>query len=79
MRAKGAEGIVSNRLGSAYKSGLCHAWVKVKNPDAVAFGDCRTSASFRGRSRKCSKRSPRKIAKLPPYIRVSITDHATVP
>src|SRR6516164_10884962 len=33
----GAEGIVSKRLGSAYNSGLCHAWVKVKNPDAVAF------------------------------------------
>jgi len=32
----GAEGIVSKRLGSAYNSGLCHAWVKVKNPDAVA-------------------------------------------
>ena len=32
----GAEGIVSKRLGSAYISGLCHAWVKVKNPDAVA-------------------------------------------
>jgi bifunctional non-homologous end joining protein LigD len=24
----GAEGIVSKRLGSAYNSGLCHAWVK---------------------------------------------------
>jgi bifunctional non-homologous end joining protein LigD len=32
----GAEGIVSKRLGSAYSSGLCHTWVKVKNPDAVA-------------------------------------------
>jgi hypothetical protein len=28
----GAEGIVSKRLGSAYNSGLCRAWVKVKNP-----------------------------------------------
>ena len=32
----GAEGIVSKRLGSAYNSGLCHAWVKVKNRHAVA-------------------------------------------
>jgi bifunctional non-homologous end joining protein LigD len=32
----GAEVIVSKRLGSAYNSGLCHAWVKVKNPDAMA-------------------------------------------
>ena len=32
----GAEGIVSKRLGSAYKSGPCHAWIKVKNPDAIA-------------------------------------------
>jgi bifunctional non-homologous end joining protein LigD len=32
----GAEGIVSKRLGSVYSSGPCHAWVKVKNPDAVA-------------------------------------------
>ena len=29
------EGIVSKRLGSAYSSGVCHVWVKVKNPDAV--------------------------------------------
>jgi ATP-dependent DNA ligase len=27
---------LSKRLGSAYNSGLCHAWVKVKNPDALA-------------------------------------------
>jgi bifunctional non-homologous end joining protein LigD len=32
----GAEGIVSNRLGSTYRSGPCHAWVKCKNPKAVA-------------------------------------------
>ena len=34
--ALSAEDIVSKRLGSAYNSGLSHAWVKVKNPDAVA-------------------------------------------
>jgi len=32
----GAEGIVSKRLGSRYRSGPCQAWVKCKNPDAVA-------------------------------------------
>jgi ATP-dependent DNA ligase len=32
----GAEGIVSKRLGSPYHSGPCEAWVKVKNPAAVA-------------------------------------------
>jgi hypothetical protein len=25
-----------DRVGSSYKSGPCQAWVKVKNPDAVA-------------------------------------------
>jgi ATP-dependent DNA ligase len=28
----GAEGIVSKRLGSPYRSGLCDAWIKCKNP-----------------------------------------------
>jgi ATP-dependent DNA ligase len=32
----GAEGIVSKRLGSRYRSGPCQAWVKVKNPAAIA-------------------------------------------
>ena len=32
----GAEGIVSKRLGSPYRSGPCHAWIKCKNPEAVA-------------------------------------------
>jgi bifunctional non-homologous end joining protein LigD len=31
----GAEGIVSKRLGSPYRSGLCDAWIKCKNPAAV--------------------------------------------
>ena len=32
----GAEGIVSKRLGSPYRSGPCHSWIKCKNPEAVA-------------------------------------------
>ncbi len=32
----GAEGIVSKRLGSTYRSGRIDAWVKVKNPDVAA-------------------------------------------
>jgi bifunctional non-homologous end joining protein LigD len=32
----GAEGIVSKRLGSPYRSGPCQSWVKCKNPAAVA-------------------------------------------
>jgi ATP-dependent DNA ligase len=36
VRLLGAEGIVSKRLGSPYRSGPCHAWVKCKNPAAVA-------------------------------------------
>ena len=32
----GAEGIVSKRLGSSYRSGPCQAWIKCKNPEAVA-------------------------------------------
>jgi ATP-dependent DNA ligase len=30
------EGIVSKRLGSPYRSGLCDAWIKCKNPAAIA-------------------------------------------
>src|SRR5262249_28637383 len=32
----GAEGIVSKRVDSAYRSGLCHAWIKVRNPASIA-------------------------------------------
>jgi bifunctional non-homologous end joining protein LigD len=32
----GAEGIVSKRLGSSYRSGPCQAWIKCKNPEATA-------------------------------------------
>jgi len=32
----GCEGIVSKRLGSAYRSGRSKHWVKVKNPAALA-------------------------------------------
>jgi bifunctional non-homologous end joining protein LigD len=32
----GAEGIVSKRLGSPYRSGPCQAWVKCKKPAAIA-------------------------------------------
>jgi ATP-dependent DNA ligase len=34
--ALGCEGIVSKRLGAAYRSGRVHYWVKVKNPAAPA-------------------------------------------
>ena len=34
--ALGCEGIVSKRLGSAYRSGRADCWVKVKNPAAPA-------------------------------------------
>jgi ATP-dependent DNA ligase len=32
----GAEGIVSKRLGSRYRSGRCDAWIKVRNPASIA-------------------------------------------
>jgi ATP-dependent DNA ligase len=32
----GAEGIVSKRLGSPYRSGPHPAWVKVRNPASIA-------------------------------------------
>jgi len=32
----GLEGIVSERLGSPYRSGSSRHWVKMKNPDAPA-------------------------------------------
>ena len=34
--ALGCEGIVSKRIGSAYRSGRADCWVKVKNPAAPA-------------------------------------------
>jgi ATP-dependent DNA ligase len=34
--ALGCEGIVSKRLGSAYRSGHADCWVKIKNPAAPA-------------------------------------------
>jgi bifunctional non-homologous end joining protein LigD len=35
-RKLGCEGIVSKRIGSAYRSGRSKHWVKVKNPAAPA-------------------------------------------
>jgi ATP-dependent DNA ligase len=35
-RALGCEGIVSNRLGSPYRSGRVDHWPKVKNPRSPA-------------------------------------------
>jgi bifunctional non-homologous end joining protein LigD len=32
----GAEGIVSKRLGSPYRSGPCSTWIKVRNPAGIA-------------------------------------------
>jgi len=32
----GCEGIVSKRLGSAYRSGRSRQWIKIKNPAAPA-------------------------------------------
>jgi bifunctional non-homologous end joining protein LigD len=32
----GAEGIVSKRLGTPYRSGLCSTWIKVRNPASIA-------------------------------------------
>ena len=34
--ALGCEGIVSKRLGSAYRAGRSAHWLKIKNPDAPA-------------------------------------------
>jgi ATP-dependent DNA ligase len=34
--AMGLEGIVSKKLGSAYRSGRSKSWIKVKNPNAPA-------------------------------------------
>jgi bifunctional non-homologous end joining protein LigD len=32
----GAEGIVSKKIDSTYRSGLCRVWVKVRNPASIA-------------------------------------------
>jgi bifunctional non-homologous end joining protein LigD len=43
----GAEGIVSKRLGSPYRSGPCQAWIKCKNPEAVAAQRDRAAGWYR--------------------------------
>ena len=43
----GAKGIVSKRLGSPYRSGPCHAWIKCKNPEAVAAQRDRAAGWYR--------------------------------
>jgi bifunctional non-homologous end joining protein LigD len=48
--ALGCEGIVSKRLGSAYRSGRADCWVKVKNPAAPAV--TREAEEDWGRSRR---------------------------
>jgi hypothetical protein len=32
----GAEGIVSKKVDSAYQSGPCRVWIKVRNPASIA-------------------------------------------
>ena len=32
----GAEGIVSKKVDSTYRSGPCHVWIKVRNPASIA-------------------------------------------
>jgi bifunctional non-homologous end joining protein LigD len=32
----GAEGIVSKKVDSTYRSGPCRVWIKVRNPASVA-------------------------------------------
>jgi hypothetical protein len=32
----GAEGIVSKRIDSTYRSGPCSVWIKVRNPGSIA-------------------------------------------
>jgi ATP-dependent DNA ligase len=32
----GAEGIVSKKVASAYQSGPCRVWIKVRNPASIA-------------------------------------------
>jgi bifunctional non-homologous end joining protein LigD len=32
----GAEGIVSKRIDSTYRSGPCRVWIKVRNPASIA-------------------------------------------
>jgi ATP-dependent DNA ligase len=33
-----AEGIVSKKVNSTYRSGPCRVWIKVHNPDSIAVG-----------------------------------------
>jgi ATP-dependent DNA ligase len=47
----GAEGIVSKKIDSTYRSGPCRVWIKVRNPATAAVGArCRTDEPFRQRT-----------------------------
>jgi bifunctional non-homologous end joining protein LigD len=53
--ALGCEGIVSKRLGSAYRSGRARDWIKVKNPAAPSA--CRLEEEdWNDRTREANRR-----------------------
>jgi ATP-dependent DNA ligase len=39
----GAEGIVSTKIDSTYRSGPCRVWIKVRNPASIAVQQRRPS------------------------------------
>src|SRR5262249_29512558 len=60
----GCEGIVSKRLGSIYRRGRSHHWVKVKNPNAPAVK--REAEEDWGRWEEAKRRPP----KRPPNVTI---------
>ena len=50
----GAEGIVSKRVDSTYRSGRCPVWIKIRNPASVAVQRENVESMSLGTARTCS-------------------------
>ena len=72
----GAEGIVSKRLGSSYRSGPCHAWIKCKNPEYVAAQRDARPAGFGKRHEPRMAPTPQPASLLARAWKLSSLDYA---
>jgi bifunctional non-homologous end joining protein LigD len=63
--ALGCEGIVSNRLGSPYRSGRTDHWVKVKNLEALSRARPRKAGADKSQLLRRKDKRPSKAPPLP--------------
>jgi hypothetical protein len=60
----GAEGIVSKKVDSTYRSGPCRVWIKIRNPATIAVQRERSAMWTRRASGSARWRCPAARAKL---------------